>query len=287
MDGKTQGGIFALGLSIVIPTYREAGNMSALIARLAATMGTQPHPWEVIITDDRSDDDTVREATAAGEGLPVRVCVREEGPRELAANVLSGMRHAHYDRIVVMDADLSHRPEDIPRLVGALESGADIAIGSRYAQEAEIDARWSARRRWGSRIATLAARALWPCSDPLSGFFALRRTAMPARRVLDPSGYKIALELAVRGAMRTAEVPIRFEARHAGASKMDAREVVRFARHLARLYRARWPKPARAMLFCLVGASGLTVDVVVFVALGALGLDHRLARALSFWPAVT
>ena len=241
MDGKTQGGIFALGLSIVIPTYREAGNMSALIARLAATMGTQPHPWEVIITDDRSDDDTVREATAAGEGLPVRVCVREEGPRELAANVLSGMRHAHYDRIVVMDADLSHRPEDIPRLVGALESGADIAIGSRYAQEAEIDARWSARRRWGSRIATLAARALWPCSDPLSGFFALRRTAMPARRVLDPSGYKIALELAVRGGgAHRAVGPVRM--RGAGRGLRQRRHLPCADRHHGT---ARSPPPAR------------------------------------------
>ena len=271
----------------MVPTYREAENVAPLIARIAATMTHDGRPWELVITDDQSDDATVRSAHEAGRGLPVRVVVRNQGPRELAANVLHGLDHARHAVVVVMDADLSHRPEDIPRLVNALHDGADMAIGSRYLRDAEIDQRWSTPRRWGSRAATLAARALWSISDPLSGFFAVRREAIPPRETMDPIGYKFGLELGVRGRMRTAEVPIRFEERHAGKSKMDAREVVRFARHLLRLYRARYPETARALTFGCVGFSGFVVDVTVYLVLTAAGVEHRLARAASFWPAAT
>ena len=275
------------GVSIVVPTYREAGNVAALVSRTAATMADQTQPWELVITDDQSDDATVQEARHSGAGLPVRVVVRKHGPRELAANVMHGIEHARYATLVVMDGDLSHRPEEIPTLLDALNGDTDMAIGSRYLRNAEIDPQWSAPRRWGSRGATLAARALWPVSDPLSGFFAVRREAIPPPETMDPIGYKIALEIGVRGRMRTAEVPIRFEKRHAGESKMDAREVVRFARHLVQLARARYPETARTVTFGCVGLSGFVVDVAFYVALGAAGADHRVARAVSFWPAAT
>ena len=151
------------------------------------------------VGEGQSDDATVDRARRASRGLPVRVVVRKQGPRELAANVLHGLDHAQHAVVVMMDADRSHRPEDIPSLVDALDDGTDMAIGSRYLREAEIDRRWSMPRRWGSRAATLAARALWPCSDPLSGFFAVRREAIPPRETMYPIGYKIGLELAVRG----------------------------------------------------------------------------------------
>ena len=275
------------GVSIVVPTYREAGNIKALVKRTSAAMAARAEPWELVISDDQSDDATVAEVARAGAGLPVRAVVRSTGPRELAANVLHGIGHTRYAVIVVMDADLSHRPEDIAKLIAAIEDGAQMAIGSRYLKDAEIDARWSTPRRWGSRVATAAARTLWAVSDPLSGFFALRRTVLDRCGVLDPVGYKIALEFGVRARLCPAQVPIRFDERHAGESKMDLREVVRFTRHLARLARVRHPRKTRVVSFGCVGLSGLVIDVGCYLALTAAGVEHRIARTASFWPAAT
>ena len=139
-------------------------------------------------------------------------------------------------------------------------------------------------RRWGSALARWPARALWPVSDPMTGFFALRRSALEGV-TFAPKGYKIAMELALRARLRTAQVPIRFEARRIGLSKMDAREVARIARHMLGLWRWRHPRAGEALCFAAVGASGFVIDLAVYLALSAAGTEHRLARALAFWPA--
>ena len=274
-------------VAIVVPTYREADNVTPLIERIAATMEHDGRDWELVISDDQSDDGTAQRARKAGAGLPVRVFVRESGARELCANALHGIGHTNAPIIVVMDGDLSHRPEDIPRLINALGDDVEMAIGSRYLRGAKIDHRWSRQRRCGSIAATLAARTLWRTSDPLSGFFAVKRRAMPPPTELAPIGYKIALELAVRGRMRTTHIPISFDQRHAGESKMDAREVVRYARHLTRLVRHRHQRSTRLVCFASVGLSGFAIDVAVYISLAAAGVEHRIARIASFIPAAT
>ncbi len=142
-------------------------------------------------------------------------------------------------------------------------------------------------RFFSSRLATLLARPLVACSDPLSGFFATDRRLLPADGRLQPLGYKIGLELMVRGRLRVQEVAIDFDDRDQGSSKMTWRQQLNYLRHLHRLYLFKFGGMARLLSFGLVGASGFVIDVAGYLVLQWLGVEHRLARLLSFWPAVT
>ncbi len=243
--------------------------------------------WELILTDDDSRDGSEEVALELGRSLPVRFHVRRARPRDLSQSVLDGIRLARFDRLVVLDADLSHPPEQIPELLAALCGDAGMAVGSRYAPGGRIDGAWSRYRTLNSRVATRLTRPLTHCADPLSGFFAVDRRRLPPLDELAPVGFKIGLELMVRGGLRVREVPIRFKARHGGSSKLTWRQQLAFLRHLFRLYRYRFGLPVRLLSFGAVGATGLLVDTAVYLGLQAVGFGHLLARFLSFWPAVT
>ena len=234
------------GVSIVAPTFREAGNLVHLARRIETTMAAPGLPWELILSDDDSDDGTQALARKLAESLPVRLHVRRNRPRDLSRAVLDGLALARFDRLVVLDADLSHPPEQIPDLLELLDDGADMAVGSRYAPGGRIEGPWSRRRSLNSRLATLLARPLVRCSDPMSGFFALRRGSLPPLCRLDPTGFKIGLELMVRGGLSVRDVPIRFGQRFEGSSKLTWRQQVAYLRHLLRLYRFRYGVGVRA-----------------------------------------
>ena len=275
------------GVSIVAPTFKEAANIAALVGRIQSAIVACGTEWELIVCDDDSDDGSEDIVTALGQQLPVRIHVRRNQRRDLSLAVLDGLRLARFDRIVVMDADLSHAPEQIPELLAALDGGAEMALGSRYAAGGVIDETWRRFRALNSRVSTWLARPLVACADPMSGFFALDRRRLPDLDRLDPIGYKIGLELMVRGRLRVREVPIRFDDRRQGSSKLNWRQRVAFLRHLLRLYLFRFELPARVLSFGAVGATGLVVDSAVYLGLQWAGLGHLLARFLSFWPAVT
>ncbi len=271
----------------MVPTFREAENLPILAGRIEAALSGSGIEWELLLIDDDSGDGIEAVAGDLARRLPVRLEVRREPPRDLSRSVLRGIEASRFDRIVVMDADLSHPPERIPALVRALEGECDMAVGSRYAPGGRIERGWGVWRFLNSHLATLLARPLTGCADPLSGFFAFDRRALPERGQLRPIGYKIGLELMVRGRLRVAEVPIDFADRDRGASKMGLRQQARYLRHLKRLYLHRFGGFARMLSFGAVGASGFVVDLVVYLGLQAFGVEHRLARFLSFWPAVS
>ncbi|MDE0105032.1 MAG: glycosyltransferase [Bryobacterales bacterium] len=275
------------GVSIIVPTLREAQNIPALAARIDAALSGGGTAWELLLVDDDSDDGSDRVVAQLAERLPVRMEVRKQSPRDLSAAVLLGFQLARYDRLVVLDADLSHPPERIADLLAALGDGREIVMGSRYGEGGSVGPRWGVWRLLNSRLATALARPLASCSDPLSGFFAIPRRALPDLAGLDPLGYKIGLELLVRGQLEVKEVPIEFAKRQAGSSKMGWRQQVDFLRHLGRLYRYRFGGLTRAACFGLVGASGLVIDVSIYLGLQSLGVEHRTARLVSFWPAVS
>ena len=274
-------------LSVVVPTFREAANIPALAERLNEALGETGMEWELLLVDDDSNDGSEAIVQALAKRLPVRMTVRRAASRDLSLSVLEGVRLARFDRLVVMDADLSHPPERIIDLLRVLDDGCDLALGSRYAAGGTLDRAWSLWRFLTSRLATVLAQPLTHCSDPMSGFFATDRRRLPDARQLRPIGYKIALELMVRGRLRVQEVPIGFSDRAAGASKMNARQLINTARHLHRLYRHRFGGWARALWFGAVGASGFLVDVAFYLGLQWAGINHQLARALSFWPAAS
>lgn len=274
-------------VSIVVPTYREAANIPALAERVDAALSGTGVEWELILADDDSGDGSEAVVAELAQRLPIRLETRREPLRDLSRSVLLGIRLTRFDRVVVMDADLSHPPERIADLLHALDRGCDMAVGSRYAPGGHVDRAWSPWRFLSSRAATLLAQPLVRCSDPMSGFFAIDRSALPDLHTLRPIGYKIALELMVRGGLRVNEVPISFRDRARGSSKMGWRQHIEFLRHLYRLYAYRHGGPVRVLCFAMVGASGFVIDLACYLALQWAGVEHRLARLLSFWPAVT
>ncbi len=243
--------------SIIVPTYREAANIRPLVERVFSATSGAGIDAELIIVDDDSQDGTEDIVNSLARDHPVRLIVRRDR-RGLAAAVLDGFRQAASDRFVVLDADLQHPPEAIPELLHLLERGdCDFVIGTRYAPGAGLDEHWPALRRLTSRIATWLATPLAPLTDPMSGFFAIHRTTWERASRLDPIGYKIALELYVKGGCsRPAEVPIRFAARAAGASKLSFLQQLQYLKHLCKLYRFRfpWASAAACIGFLLVTA---------------------------------
>ncbi len=219
-------------VSVVIPTFNEAGNIETLLRRLFHALEMAAMRGEAIVVDDRSPDGTadVAEETLGGRG---RV-LRRQGPRGLAFAVEDGFAEARSEVICVMDADLSHPPESVPALVKAVEDGADLAVGSRYVAGGGI-AGWPRTRRLLSRAACLMARPLTPIRDSTSGFFCLRRPVIEGLD-LHTGGFKIGLELFVRGNIkRVREIPFTFTDRQAGRSKLGRSVMLQYLLQLARL----------------------------------------------------
>lgn len=224
-------------ISIVVPTFREAENLPHVTTAVAEAIGERGWSYEVLFVDDDSNDGSVETVKTLAETHPVRIEVRK-GERGLATAVLHGIEHSSGDVVVVMDADLSHPASAIPEMVERLRSGeSDFVLGSRYVEGGSIHTDWSLFRRLNSIVPSLLSRPLCPLRDPMSGFFAIRRNDMPERSRLSPIGYKIALEIFVKGRFeRPSEVPIHFADRQYGESKLTLKEQLNFLRHLARLY---------------------------------------------------
>ena len=220
-------------LSVVVPTYNEAGSVTVLAERLHAALAGRD--WELVIVDDGSPDGTADIAAAMAPRIPVQV-VRRAGKAGLASAVVAGFGAARGDILVVMDADLSHPPETVPALVDALERGADLAVGSRYVRGGGVTD-WPLKRRVVSRVACLMGNALVPVHDATSGFFALRRSVI-AGVTLNPIGFKIGFEVIARGRYRrVVEVPYTFRDRELGSSKFGRREIAQYVVQLGQVAR--------------------------------------------------
>lgn len=219
-------------LSLVIPTLNEAAGIVAFLdALLAVTAGMGE--VEVLVVDDASGDGT---AALARERLgDAGRVIERRGPRSLAWSVIEGWERARGAVLGVMDADLSHPPELLPRLLGEIEAGGvDVALASRYARGGGTEG-WPRRRQLTSRFASSLARSLVSVQDPLSGYLLFRREVIEGV-ALHPIGWKIALEVLVRGRYAgVAEVPFVFRDRAYGASKLCSRVVLDYLRHLGRL----------------------------------------------------
>ena len=277
----------ALTLSVVIPTYKEVLNIPLISKAVGEALGDMP--YEVIFVDDNSQDGSVEAVEKISHQYPVRIEVRTE-ERGLSTAVMHGIDQAKGEYIVVMDADLSHPATAIPNMLEKLIGGdADFIVGSRYVKGGSFDEDWGFFRLLNSKIATWLALPICHVKDPMSGFFAFKRSNMPAMHMLSPLGYKIGLEIMVKGRFKKpAEVPIHFIDREHGESKLDFKEQLLYLRHLRRLYRFKFPAASEFLQFGMVGGTGFLVDTFFYWALQTFfGLNHTVARAISFWPAVT
>jgi dolichol-phosphate mannosyltransferase len=243
--------------TVVVPTYNEADNLPELARRIRAALPDA----DILVVDDASLDGTAAKA----HDLGLRVIERRD-ERGLSSAVVRGLAEAQADICVVMDADLSHPPETIPQLVAAVETGADMSVGSRYVAGGEID-HWPLLRRLTSKTGTLLARPLTPVRDPLAGFFCLRRSLLDGV-TLKPRGFKILLEILARARpSRVVEIPIRFQDRDAGTSKFGPRERKDYLAQLRELYVDLNAWPLRVAKFLTTGATGMVVDFAIMIAL--------------------
>ena len=221
---------------VILPTYNEAPNVLDLAADILAIDAS----LEILVVDDASPDGTGDLVAEAGRREPRLHLLRRPGKLGLGTAYLAGFRHGldhGHDRILTMDCDRSHNPRYIPELLAAT-SGADLAIGSRYVAGGGI-LNWPWHRRALSAFANAYARTLLrlPVRDCTSGFRCYRREVLAH---VDPfgirsSGYSFLEEMAWRVhrcGFRIAEVPIVFEQRTAGVSKIDSSEIWRAAWHV-------------------------------------------------------
>jgi len=227
-------------ISVVVPTYKEAENLPHVARAVADALADRPWSYELLFIDDDSQDGSETICAELAKTHPVRMVVRKD-ERGLATAVIHGIEASSGDVVVVMDADLSHPASAIPAMVERLERGeSDFVLGSRYVEGGTIHDDWSAFRKLNSIIPSLLARPLCHLRDPMSGFFAIRREDMPESSRLSPIGYKVALEIFVKGEFqRPSEVPIHFSDRQFGESKLSLKEQLNFLRHLVRLYAYR------------------------------------------------
>ena len=274
-------------VTVLVPTRNEADNVQPLLDRLRpALSGVRS---EVLFVDDSDDQTPDRVCRAVGgPGMSVRLLHREPAERRggLGGAVHAGLLASAGQWVVVMDGDLQHPPETVPQLLLAGDrSGADVVVASRHVQDGSSGGLAGWGRVAVSGGATTLAKLAFPrrlhgTTDPMSGFFAVRRDAVdPAS--LRPDGFKILLEVLIRSRqLRVTEVGFAFADRHSGDSKASWREGVRYLRALLRL-RASTPG-ARALAFAAVGASGIGVNLAAVLLLASVaGLHYLLAAALA------
>jgi dolichol-phosphate mannosyltransferase len=226
-----------LDVSLVLPTYNERECVELLHDRIDTAL--QPYRYEVIVVDDNSPDGTGEVVRGLETSGPYRLISR---PRRmgLSSAVLDGCRVATGHVVAVMDADGSHPPELLPKLIDPIRTGrAEFVLGSRRVRGGS-DEGLAALRWMISWMATLPARPLTAVRDPLSGFFAVQRGVV-GRAALAPTGYKVALEILARcHPSPVQEVPFQFGPRLAGTSKLGPAVIASYWGHLSRLYRWRF-----------------------------------------------
>ncbi|WP_404957093.1 glycosyltransferase [Streptomyces sp. 147326] len=277
-------------VTLIIPTFNESGNVAELLRRLGDALPGHLSCAVLFVDDSTDDTPAAIEKAAADHPFPVSVLHREVAEGGLGGAVVEGVLAmgegwADTDWIVVMDADLQHPPHLVPELVGEGErTGADLVVASRYISGGSRAGLAGSYRIAVSRGATWLTKGLFPralrgISDPMSGFFAMRRSAVTAD-ALKPLGYKILLELAVRCRPgKVAEVPFVFQDRFSGESKSTAREGMRFLAHLASL-RSATPL-ARMIGFGLIGLSGFVPNLGALWLLTRAGMHYLPAEIVA------
>jgi len=228
----------AATLALVVPTYNERDRLPELVRAIFAAYDAGGVDGELVIVDDNSPDGTGDIADGLARSFPIRVLHRA-GKLGLGTAVVEGFAAATAEIVGVIDADLSHPPELVPRMLNVMrEQGADLVIGSRYVPGGGTR-NWELSRVLMSKFACVLARGLTPVRDATSGFFLMRRDR--ARGVtISSGGFKICLELLIRSEPRlVVEVPYVFAGRTLGESKMNLKEATGYLRQLRDLHAYR------------------------------------------------
>ncbi len=286
-----QAGAGTAELAIVVPTYNESGNILVLAARLHQLLAGVCR-WEMIVVDDNSPDGTADIVDAAArDGDTVR-CIRRIGRRGLSTAVIEGCLATFAPLIIVMDADLQHDETIIPRMLACLTGpDCDLVVASRYAAGGGVGD-WNRTRKTGSSVATWMARMATPSpiSDPMSGFFGIRRDLfLDVAPRLSGAGFKILLDIAASaaGPLRIKEVPYTFRLRVEGDSKLNTTVVFDYIGMIIEKRSLGWI-PARFVLFGFTGLLGVIVNMLALYVLAlVVGVGFNRSQAVATVVAMT
>lgn len=268
-----------LELTIVVPVLNERDNVEPLLERLAIALNGIE--WEAVFVDDWSSDGTagIVERIALSDRR-VRL-IRRYHRRGLSSAVIEGILSSVAPVVAVIDGDLQHDASLLPRLYGAVfHDGCDLAVGTRYIDGGSTG-EWSETRRKISRLGTRLAGPLMKTrlSDPMSGFFAVRRdVVIEAAPHLSMMGYKILLDLVASAphTLKVAEMPYTFALRTAGESKLDNAVALEYFELLLDKLVGRWV-PVKLLMFGAVGGIGLFIHLALLA-----GLLHWIGAAFAF-----
>ena len=270
-------------LAVIVPSYNERDNIELLYEKVAVALGDTP--WEMIVVDDDSPDGTADVVNELSRVYANIRCLRRFGRRGLASACIEGMAVTAAPYVAVIDGDLQHDEAILPRMLEKAIAGADLVVGSRFTDGGSAGEGLSETRLSGSNFANRLAGMIagQAVSDPMSGFFLMRReAALKAAPKLSSDGFKILIDMIVTSArmgtpLKIAEVGYTFRQRHAGESKMSPLVVIQ--------YLGLWfskltggALPPSFLLFGLVGGTGVVVHLATLAAFTALGQGFLVSQ---------
>ena len=274
---------------VILPTYNERENIVLMIRALQEQFTAIPHDMHILVVDDNSPDgtaDAVRSESSAWKNIHL-ITGSKQG---LGAAYIRGMKHAveklKADAVMEMDADFSHKPVDVPRLIAALDEGADFAIGSRYVPGGTIPGEWGLLRRmiskWGNVFARYVA-GMYKVRDCTAGFRAIRASLLRKIDVdtLRVRGYAFQIALLHEAILNHAvvqEVPVEFVDRTRGETKLGLSDIIEF---MLNAWWIRFERSKTFLKFGVVGASGVLVNLASFTAFLQMGMNKYLASPIA------
>jgi len=270
-------------LSVLVPTLCERDNVEAVIREISEAL--EGVSWEVVFVDDDSTDGTVDEIRCLAQQRHNVRCIHRIGRRGLSSACIEGILSVSSPVVAVMDADLQHDTRKLGDMLAAIRAGADMAVGTRAVEGGSFGKMSSIRQRISSSSSQLAKTLLRiDLSDPMSGFFMLRRAlAMEVIRDLSGLGFKILLDISASApdGIKIVEVPYTFRARHAGESKLDLNVAVEFFMLLADKTIGKYI-PVRFLAFSIVGGLGVFVHFFILTALfKVLNLSFTASQTIA------
>ena len=268
-------------LAVIVPVFNEVKNVALVIQAVEEVLSNIS--WELIFVDDNSPDGTVERVHALAK-RDVRVrCLRRLKRRGLSGAVIEGMMSSSACYLAAMDGDLQHDHTALTQMLDKVRNGADLVVGTRYALGGSSQEGFTKVRSVGSKLATLVAKRFLrlEVSDPMSGFFILRRdVANEIAPHLSTYGFKILTDILISSPrpLKIEEVTYNFRDRRHGESKLDSLVVWDYLTLLTSKL-AGGVIPPRFITFALVGSSGLVVHLVALkLVLSHTSFDFSLAQ---------
>lgn len=274
---------------VILPTYNEAENIGRMVDELQVVFRGIEHDMQVLVVDDNSPDGTA-DIVRRRQEQHANVHLVTGSKVGLGAAMIRGMQHAMSvlgaDAVLEMDADFSHKPQDIPWLLTNLDHGADLVIGSRYVPGGTIPSTWTWWRRansFGGNIVARYVAGMYRIRDCTAGFRAIRTSVLKKidLAAIRVQGYAFLVALlhhAVAAGAKVVEVPVDFMDRTAGVSKLGVRDIFEFIRNA---WWIRLQTSGTFLKFALVGISGVAVNLLTLEMLLQYGMNPFVASPVA------